>query len=300
MSATVLVLGGTGMLGHRLVRDLPAHFETWSTVRGAAVPASARAVLDPERTVTGVRAEELASVDRALDRAQPDVVVNAIGIVKQSPLARDPLTSITVNSLFPHEVAARCAARDVRLVHISTDCVFSGRSTPAEGYTEDDLPDPVDLYGRSKLLGETTGPGALTVRTSFIGPEQTAGTGLLEWFLAEAAAGRSVTGYRRALFSGLTAAALSRLIALLVAEGSHLTGVVHAAGDPIDKYSLLLALREAFGLDVAVEAADTPVLDRRLSSARLRALTGWTPPTWPQMLAELASEQHPGGSDAHR
>lgn len=179
----VLVLGGSGMLGHKLVQGLGPRFETWAAVRGDAPSSAAAPLLPADRTVTRVRAEEPATIARALDASGAEAVVNAIGIVKQADAARDPVPSIRVNALFPHELAAACAARGARLVHVSTDCVFSGARG---GYGEDDLPDATDLYGRSKLLGEVTGSaGALTIRTSIVGRELHGAQGLLEWFLSQ-------------------------------------------------------------------------------------------------------------------
>ena len=280
-----LVLGGTGMLGHVLWRTCRgAGIETVATVRADRLAGPAAAALDPSSTLTGVRAEDFESVTRALDGSGAETVVNCIGIVKQSSRAGDPVGTITVNSLFPHQLAAACRERGLRLIHVSTDCVFSGRRG---GYDEDDVPDPVDLYGRSKLLGEVAGEGALTIRTSMIGRELEGANGLLEWFLGEA--GGAVRGFSRAVFSGPTTPVLSRAIAEVIDRHPGLKGVYHLGADPIDKHELLLMLREAFSLDVEIEADGTVQVDRSLDSSRFRAATGWESPGWERMIAELAS-----------
>lgn len=278
----VLVLGGSGMLGHKLVQVLGTGAETWATVRGARVPPPLHAA----RTITGVTVEDPASIARALDTSGASVVVNAIGLVKQ--LDADPATVVRANALFPHELAALCAARDLRLVHISTDCVFSGLQG---GYTEDDVPDATDRYGRSKLLGEVAGPGCLTLRTSIVGRELHGAHGLLEWFLAQR--GGTVRGFTRAVFSGLTTAALAALVGELVAAHPDLDGVWHASAAPIDKDALLHLVRDALEVPVTIEPDDTFVLDRSLDSTRLRAATGWSPPSWPAMIAGLAADPTP-------
>jgi dTDP-4-dehydrorhamnose reductase len=284
----VLVLGGSGMLGHKLVQVLGEGFETWATVRGEAIPPAASAVLDPARTVTGVRAEAAASVERALDASGADVAVNAIGIIKQADAARQAVPAIRINALFPHELAEACAARGARLVHVSTDCVFSGARG---GYREDDTPDATDLYGRSKLLGEVTGPGALTLRTSIVGRELQGASGLFEWFLSQR--GGRVRGFSRAVFSGLTTAALSRLVGELIERQPALDGLWHVSAEPIDKLTLLQELRDATGADVEIEPDDSLVIDRSLDSSRFRAAVGWSPSSWPTMLAELAADPTP-------
>jgi dTDP-4-dehydrorhamnose reductase len=272
----VLVLGATGMLGHVLRRECERRTETFATMRSES---------DDRNVVEGVRAEDPDSVARAIDDTEPEVVVNCIGVVKQSPAAADAVSLITVNSLFPHRLAAECHARGVRLIHVSTDCVFSGRRGD---YVEDDLADPTDLYGRSKLAGEVSGPGTVTVRTSMIGRELQTRNGLLEWLLSQPAGG-SVRGYANAVFSGPTAPELARAIVRVAADQPELEGTFHIGAAPISKYDLLLELRDAFGLELEIERSQQPVIDRSLDSGRFRAATGWNPPSWNRMVAELAA-----------
>jgi len=289
MQKRVLILGGMGMLGHRLVRDLGERFAVATTVRE----------LDPDslrpppqqnsaQIVGGVDATDIATVARTLDTVQPDVVINCIGIVKQSPAAADPIASIRVNSLFPHHLAALCSERQNRLIHISTDCVFSGASGNS---SETDNPDPVDLYGRSKLLGEVTGPGVLTVRTSMIGRELRGEAGLLEWFLSRHHT--PVNGYSRAVFSGLTTAALARLLADIVSEQPDLEGLMHVASEPISKFDLLSRINDAMGLGAEIRPVDEPAIDRSLDGSRFVAATGIRPPSWDKMIEELANDPTP-------
>lgn len=284
----VLVLGGSGMLGHKLVQVLGREHEVWATVRGEQAPAAAAGVLVPERTLAGVRAEDLASVERTLEASGAEVAVNAVGIVKQADAARQAVPAIRVNALFPHELHERCAAHGARLVHVSTDCVFAGTRG---GYTEDDVPDASDLYGRSKLLGEVTGPGALTLRTSIVGRELQGAHGLFEWFLSQR--GGRVRGFSRAVFSGLTTAALARLVGELIDRHPDLEGLWHVSAEPIDKLTLLRALRDALEVEIEIEPDDGLAIDRSLDSSRFRAATGWSPPSWDAMLAELAADPTP-------
>lgn len=285
----VLILGGSGMLGHKLVQRLGSRFETWATVRGDSPSPAASRILDGSRTVTDVRVEALESVARALDQSGATTVVNAVGIIKQLDAAKAAVPSIRVNSLFPHELAAMCAERDARLVHISTDCVFSGERG---GYLEDDLPDARDLYGRSKLLGEVVdAPNAITLRTSIVGRELQGALGLFEWFLSQR--GGRVRGFSRAIFSGVTTAVLAELIGDLIERPEQLSGLWQVSAAPIDKLTLLIELRDALGIEVEIEPDDSLVIDRSLDSSRFRDETGWTPPAWETMLADLASDPTP-------
>jgi dTDP-4-dehydrorhamnose reductase len=271
----VLVLGGTGMLGHVVGRELGRRFDTYVTVRGAG---------DGPAVLGGVDARRLETVVAALDRVRPEAVVNCIGAIKQRQEGRDPETAIAVNAVFPHQLAPACAARGARLIHISTDCVYSGRQG---AYRETDPPDPEDLYGRSKLLGEPAGDGCLTVRTSLIGRELGTANGLVEWFLAQS--GR-VDGYVNAIFSGITTQACADVLADVIDRHPALCGLRHVAGEPISKHDLLVLLREASGHAVEIEPVAKPELDRSLDASRFRGDTGWSPPTMRAMIARMFEE----------
>ena len=280
----VLVLGASGMLGHQAVRVLAPDFDVWGACRnpselpGLGVPA--------KRILGGLDAMSAASADALLARVRPDVVINAAGIVKQRSAAKDAIPSITVNSLWPHLVAAAAARFGARLVHVSTDCVFSG----AKGmYREEDPPDDADLYGRSKLLGEVVDrDDAITLRTSIIGWQLGDPTGLVGWFAAHRT--EPLKGFSKAVFSGLTTRALTEVIRDVVMPDPSLSGLWHVSAEPIDKFALLSQLANHLGWTVDLSPVDQPVIDRSLDSSRFRDRTGWSPPGWEQMLQQLASE----------
>ncbi len=282
----LLILGGGGMLGHKLWQMAAQRFDAWATMRDARdVPAGA--IVDHEHLLPGVRAEEFETVLRAFSAARPDVVVNCIGVVKQRKEAKDPITSLTVNSLFPHKLAALCAASGARLVHISTDCVFAGTSG---SYRETDAPDATDLYGRSKQLGEVSGPGSVTLRTSIIGREITSSQGLVEWFLSQRG---TAPGFTQAMFSGLTTQELSRVVLEVIASHPSLSGIYHVASAPIAKYDLLILLNDAFGRGLAIQPDESVRIDRSLDGTAFVAATGLRVPAWPDMIRELAADPTP-------
>ena len=283
----VLVLGASGMLGHKLWQVLSTRMDAYSTLRTRGHPAARLGLLDPARTVVDVVADSLDTVEHSVASVQPQVVVNCIGIVKQVREARDPIQSISINSLFPHRLAALCRAEGARLIHVSTDCVFSGR---AGHYDESDIPDPTDLYGRSKLLGEVTDGDGLTVRTSIIGRELSGASGLLEWFLAQQEA---VRGFRRAIFSGLTTEALARILASIISDHPSLSGIWHVASEPISKHDLLCMLKVAFRSTVQIIPDDEVVIDRSLDGSRFEQETGLHAPSWTEMVAQLAADKTP-------
>ena len=145
----VLVLGATGMLGHVAVRVLAERADVVASVRD---PDAALAHRLPAQLVAFEALRD--DVGELLERVRPEAVLNAIGLVKQLPAGQSPVSAIRLNALFPHELAEACAAVGARLVHVSTDCVFSGDLAAPGRYSEDDLADARDVYGRSKLLGE--------------------------------------------------------------------------------------------------------------------------------------------------
>jgi dTDP-4-dehydrorhamnose reductase len=277
-----IVLGAAGMLGHKLLQRLRADHEIAGTIRESAPDTNLLRILPGIKLYPDVHADDLSSLERAIDDWGAQVVLNCIGVIKQTKAASDPITSTTINSLHPHRLAQLTAARGARLIHFSTDCVFSGRRG---NYVEDDVPDPVDLYGRSKLLGEVAGPGALTLRTSIVGRELRGHLGLIDWFLSQR--GCRIRGFVRALYSGLTTIAAADLVARLVRDHPEVEGLWHVSGDPISKFDLLQIVKRVYGIDVDIAPDEEFVCDRRLDSTRLRERTGWLPPSWEDMIADM-------------
>ena len=284
----LLVVGGAGMLGHKVWQLAAPRFETWATVRAVTAAITGIGLGDPAQTIVGVDALRFDTVEAALDRARPDAVVNCVGVIKQLAGAKDPVQSIAINSLFPHQLSRACATRGARLIHISTDCVFDGTRG---GRLATEPPDAPDLYGRSKALGEVTEAGGLTLRTSIIGRELQGASGLVEWFLSRR--GADADGYRGAVFSGFTTAELARILFLVLEQHPGLQGLYHVAAEPIDKLALLELLNEAFAAGVTVKPRDEPRIDRSLDSMDFRTATGYVPPSWAEMVRELADDPTP-------
>lgn len=281
----VLVLGGSGMLGHAVFRVLAAapEVEAFATLRSDAPRRFFDAALQ-DRLVSGIDALDTDALAACLARVRPELVVNCVGLVKQLGTAADPLAALPVNALLPHRLARLCALLGARLIHVSTDCVFRG---DRGGYTEQDRPDADDLYGRSKLLGEVDAAHAVTLRTSIIGRELGTRHGLVEWFLGAAG---PVRGFTRAVFSGLTTDELARVILRYVLPDRTLTGVWHVAAAPVNKHDVLLLLRDAYGRSTEILPDAGPVIDRSLDASRFRAATGYVAPSWPEMIRAMRAE----------
>lgn len=280
----VLVLGGDGMLGHQLVRTLSPVFKVKATLRSTVGAPEARAILTGKNTFTGVDVLALDVLKRTINDFLPDVVINTVGIIKQRREAEEAVPCIAINALFPHQLQQIVDDVGGRIIHLSTDCVFSGRKG---NYVETDPADAEDLYGRSKLLGEITSGTALTLRTSMIGKELKRKKSLLEWFLSQKGC---VTGYTEAIFSGLTTIELSRLIRMLLIEYPQARGLYHVAGPPINKHELLCLIRDAHNLEIDVVPDHKVKIDRSLDASRFRSDFQYEPPTWETMIAELAKD----------
>jgi dTDP-4-dehydrorhamnose reductase len=285
----LLILGGTGMFGHQLYHAARSRFDTWVTVRHDA-PVSHPLFSDPKRVIAGVDVTTPHICADAIARLQPHVIVNAVGLIKQRAQGDDPVEAIQINALFPHQLARCAATSGARVIHLSTDCVFSGRTG---GYRESDLADATDLYGRSKLLGEVTGPRALTLRTSMIGRELASTRGLVEWFLSRG--NQDADGFTHAIFSGLTTPVLAALILEIIERHPHLTGLYHVSAAPIDKHRLLHLLNAAFGANVRIRPSDRLQIDRSLNGSRFREATGFVAPSWEAMIEQLAENPIPYG-----
>lgn len=279
----VLVIGGDGMLGHQLLLGLGRSHDVRVTLRRPMREYERLGLFTDDNAYSGIDVRSPRSLADVLARFRPEVICNAAGIVKQRPAAADAVTSIEVNALFPHRLAAMAAEVGARVLQISTDCVFSGTRG---AYTEDDLPDPIDLYGRAKLLGELDAARCVTLRTSIIGLELHGRQGLVEWALAQRG---SIRGFRGAIYSGLTTIELTRVCDALIMQYPDLHGVWHVASEPISKFDLLVALFARLGrTDVEVTPDDSFRCDRTLLADRFNRATRYQPPSWDTMLDELS------------
>jgi dTDP-4-dehydrorhamnose reductase len=278
----VLIIGSTGMLGNAAIRLLSENSD-WQ-VFGTARSDSARRLFRPDiasRMIFGLDVENYDSLTKTISQIRPNVVVNCVGLVKQLASAEEPLQAIPVNALLPHRMAQLCELVGSRLVHISTDCVFSG----AKGmYTEADSPDAKDLYGRSKFLGEVDYPHAVTLRTSIIGHELDGARSLIGWFLSQTGC---VKGYKRAIFSGLPTVEIARVLRDHVIPYPELHGVYHVSAEPISKFDLLSLVAQTYEKIIDITADDQTVIDRSLDSTRFRQATGFAPKPWPELIRSM-------------
>ena len=279
----VLIFGATGILGHKLLQKLSGDFEVYGTVRREFDFVKAIPCWTAGGMVANVAVESRASVARAIRTVRPDAVVNCIAGPPWVQTREELRACIAVNARFPLDLAALCQSAGARLIHISSDGVFAG----TRGfYTECDPCDANDAYGKAKFLGEVAGPNCLTLRLSLIGRDiRSPKSGLLEWLLSQQ--GRSIKGYRRSLFSGLTSCAVAQIIRRLLAGHAGLSGIFHVASRPVSKLALLEAIRDRFHLRIGIEPDDSIACDRSLDGSAFQDRTGIELPSWPGMIEEL-------------
>ncbi len=284
----VLVIGGGGMLGHKLIQVFSREFDVFTTLRDNLAVYARFGIFDASKTFEKVEIENIAGIDAIFEKVRPDVAVNAVGLIKQLPNSKNVVETLNVNSIFPHRLVEVAAKYSTRLICISTDCVFSGEKG---NYTEEDVPDALDLYGMSKNLGEVKSDGCLTIRTSIIGRELLTQHSLVEWFLGQA--GDSVNGYTEAIFSGFSTLKLAEILVKVIRDHPALAGVYHVSSDPITKFDLLRLIRSAYNLEVEVEPSDKVKIDRSLDSQRFREATGISPAGLPEMVEQMAKDPTP-------
>jgi dTDP-4-dehydrorhamnose reductase len=280
----VIVLGANGMLGNACMNYLLA--KPNFTVRGTVRFDSSLNFFNPELRnfiIPDINISDEDVQKALIEKEKPDVVINCVGIVKQSVDGNDYLRSITLNSLLPHQLSKRCEEYGSRLIHISTDCVFSGLK--GSSYLESDKADANDLYGKTKFLGEVIDePHVLTIRTSYIGNELSSANGLLEWFLSQ---GQECQGFTKAIYSGMPSIALAQVIENVLLGHPELSGLYQVASAPISKYNLLKLIANVFNKKINIIPNDDLIIDRSLDGSLFRKATGFIAPSWEEMIEKM-------------
>lgn len=281
----ILILGGDGMLGHQLLVSLKNKYLVRVTLRQDYHFYKKYNLFNDENSYFNLDARNEKSFIPIIKGFKPTIIINAIGIVKQREAAKDAVLCIEINALLPHRLSQICAENGIRLIHISTDCVFSGHKGQ---YVENDLSDAEDLYGKSKFLGEVSDPHCLTLRSSLIGLELSRKTGLIEWFLAQKG---MIKGFCGAIFNGLTTLEMSRVIELILTHYPNLSGVWHVSSDPISKYDLLTQFSEMLKCKhIKILPENDFRCDRSLINQAFVDKTAYHVPSWPAMLSELVEQ----------
>lgn len=282
----VLILGASGMLGSTAFNTLRENgYEVYGTVRSRA--ASERLRAKRSLIIEGITAENIESISEVLANIKPDFVINCIGIVKQDSNAQSIEKILPVNSIFPHRLAALCKIGEIKMIHISTDCVFSGKKG---NYREEEEKDATDLYGISKGLGEVNEMEgtALTLRTSVVGHELNSNRSLIDWFLSNKP-GSNIEGYEKVFYNGLSTVEVCKVLKIVMESEKWKSGLINLSGEKINKANLLRMVNKVYSAGVNICSVNKPTLDRTLNSDRFREMYNYKPPSWEMQLNDLKS-----------
>jgi len=283
----ILILGGTGMLGHQLYQHLSTRFpDTFTTIRQSCEKYKIGKLINNGRIIESVDVTDFPVLTGVMKCVRPNVILNCIGVTKRRKEANEAIHAITLNALLPHMLSEWGRNNAAKVVNFSTDCVFDGK---AGNYVDDSATNAVDLYGKTKAMGEIHGENALTLRSSFIGTELDSGTELLEWFLAQTG---TVKGFKNAIYSGLTTLELSRVIEKILVYHPGANGIYNVSSDPISKYELLVLIRDKIHLNIEIIPDENMKCDRSLNSSKFRKAFNYAPPSWEAMIEELARTIH--------
>ena len=279
----VLILGITGMLGHTLFKEMNknTNLEVFGTTRNKNGLENYFTEDEMIKIRGNVDADNFETVIRAIASVQPTIIINCIGIIKQLPISKDPLTAITVNAQLPHRISLVARSANARFIHISTDCVFNGKKG---NYTEKDHSNAEDLYGRTKFLGEVAYPHCVTLRTSIIGHELKTNYSLVDWFMSQQ---NDVNGFTKAIYSGFPTIEIVNIISNYVIPNKNLTGLYHVSSVPISKFDLLNILKEIYKKDININPFSDFVLDRSMNSDKFKIATGYVAPSWNQLIENM-------------
>lgn len=279
----ILILGITGMLGHTLFKEMNKNedFEVFGTTRSKSGLNGYFTSDELLKIRDNVDANNFETVIRAIASVQPTIIINCIGIIKQLPISKDPLTAITVNAQLPHRLSLVTRTAKARLIHISTDCVFDGKKG---NYTEEDFSTAEDIYGKTKYLGEVQYPHCITLRTSIIGHELKTNYSLVDWFMSQEG---EINGFTKALYSGFPTIEIVNIISNYVIPNKKLSGLYHVSSDTISKYDLLCIMKDVYKKDIKINEFNDFILDRSMNSDKFKNVTGYKPPTWIKLVENM-------------
>ena len=282
MLIKILIIGGSGMLGNALLRffSKKKNFHVSTTIRSSLLLRVSNKSYNYQ-LFNNIHLEDKKYISKVFDQVRPDVVINCAGVINQSNESKDYLKVLLLNTILPHYLVKLSENFNARLIHFSTDCVFSGSKG---NYNESDLPDASDFYGRSKLLGEINYPNTITIRTSLVGHELNSTKNLIEWFLNQ---NHEIKGYNEAIFSGLSTFEVAKIIDTYILPNKKLAGLYHLSSQPISKYELLLLVKNIYKKSIGIIKDHSLKINRSLDSSRFCKATNYVSKPWDLMIQEM-------------
>jgi dTDP-4-dehydrorhamnose reductase len=283
----ILILGGNGMIGHKMYQILSKFKEdTWVTLRNDLSTYSFSSIYNYEKVIDNIDLTDFNKLSRILNEIKPDIILNASGITIRRGVEKIKSNTILINSALPHFLNEWVSFNNKRLIHFSTDCVFSGKKGD---YLDTDIKDAYDLYGSTKSLGEIIDSQfAVTLRGSMIGRELENKTELFEWFLKQK--NKKIKGFSEVIYSGITTVKMAEIILTLINNYPNLTGIYNISSKPITKLALLKLCNEYFDVNAIIEMDGSYSSNKNLISEKFFNHIGMKQPNWEDLIKQLKDE----------
>jgi len=279
----ILILGGDGMIGHKMAQVLNSQNNEIIISLREKKDVTLKNISSKSKVFFNDFLKD--NILDFLDKINPDVIINAIGVTIRRGAAENISDTIYLNSLFPHQISSWALAFKKRLIHFSTDCVFSG----SEGsYLEDATPNALDYYGKTKGLGEVNSISSLTIRSSMIGPELYNKTELFEWIINNKE--KEINGFSTVMYSGVTTVYMARLVADLIDNHKNLSGIYNVASKPISKFELLHLINDNFDLELVINKDQSIISNKTLDPSKIDNELGIKSPSWDELIIELKKD----------
>ena len=276
----ILILGADGMIGHKIAQSLE-DFELILASR-KSISSKSIGILKGKMVLHNLITD---SLDLLLDSTTPDIIINCAGITTRRGVEDNIVNTGLLNSELPHKLDSWANLNSKKLIHFSTDCVFSGNRG---NYLDNDFADADDIYGKSKAVGEVDSPNTLTIRCSMIGRELYNFTELFEWLKKNK--NKKIEGYSKVFYSGITTVRMGKILNQILKKNLNLSGIYNISSTPISKFDLLVKLSNAFNLNVDVKQNINNKSNKVLISEKFTEITGIYPPNWDDLISEFKED----------
>ena len=276
----ILILGADGMIGHKIAQSL----EDFELILASRKSTSLKSIgiIKGKMVLHNLITD---SLDLLLDNTTPDIIINCAGITTRRGVEDNIVNTELLNSDLPHKLDSWANLNSKKLIHFSTDCVFSGNRG---NYLDNDFADADDIYGKSKALGEVDSPNTLTIRCSMIGRELYNFTELFEWLKKNK--NKKIEGYSKVFYSGITTVRMGKILNQILKKNLNLSGIYNISSTPISKFDLLVKLSNAFNLNVDVKQNINNKSNKVLISEKFTEITGIYPPNWDDLISEFKED----------
>ncbi len=276
----ILILGADGMIGHKIAQSLE-DFELILASR-KSISLKSIGIIKGKMVLHNLITD---SLDLLLDSTTPDIIINCAGITTRRGVEDNIVNTGLLNSELPHKLDSWANLNSKKLIHFSTDCVFSGNKG---NYLDNDFADANDIYGKSKALGEVDSLNTLTLRCSMIGRELYNFTELFEWLKKNK--NKKIEGYSNTFYSGITTVRMGIILNQILKKNLNLSGIYNISSTPISKFDLLIKLSNAFNLNVEVKQNTNNKSNKVLISEKFTEITGIYPPNWDDLISEFKED----------